>query len=267
MTRSPVTPDPRHRLLNRTDARLALGRAGAALPTREVLHLALDHARARDAVHAAMDTTAMAADLRARGFETVETRSAAPDRETYLRRPDLGRRLAAGEDTILATDVACDLAVVVGDGLSAAAIHAQGGAFLGALWPWILAAGWRLAPVVLARQARVALGDEIGELLQARAVVVLIGERPGLSSPDSLGAYLTLAPRPGRRDDERNCISNIRPAGLSYDLAAFKLAWLLSEAFRIGCTGVRLKDESDTLLLAGKAPAPQLLSRDERHKL
>ena len=148
-----------------------------------------------------------------------------------------------------------DLALVVADGLSSAAVHAQAVPFLAALKPWIAAEGWRLAPVVVARQARVALGDEAGALLKARAVVVLVGERPGLSSPDSLGLYLTFDPKPGRSDAERNCISNVREEGLPHAAAAFKLAWLVKEAFRRGLTGVDLKDESDLLLSDGRPPA------------
>ena len=239
--------DPWARLARLTPARIGLGRAGAALPTREVLRFALDHARARDAVHAPLDVEALAADLAALGHDVLRVESAAPDRPTYLRRPDLGRRLSEPSRAALAArdKPPTDLAVLIADGLSAAAAQTHAAPLLAALAPWIAQAGWTLAPVVVARQGRVALGDEVGAMLRARIAVVLLGERPGLSSPDSLGVYLTHAPRPGRTDAERNCISNVRPAGLSYERAAFKLAWHLAEALRLGLTGVALKDQSD----------------------
>jgi ethanolamine ammonia-lyase small subunit len=249
------------RLGRLTPARIGLGRAGAALPTREVLRFALDHARARDAVQAALDAEAVEASLAALGLGALHVESAAPDRATYLRRPDLGRRLSVTSRAFLAArdHRAVDLAIVVADGLSAAAAQAHAAPVLAALAPWIARAGWTVAPAVVARQGRVALGDEVGELLRARLVVVMLGERPALSSPDSLGIYLTHGPRPGRTDAERNCISNIRPVGLGHELAAFKLAWLVTEALRLGLTGVTLKDESDLARLepgvAPRAPA------------
>jgi ethanolamine ammonia-lyase small subunit len=251
---APAPPDPWSRLRALTPARIALGRSGSALPTRAVLGFALDHARARDAVHLTFDSAALAARIEALGHKTVTVTSAAADRATYLRRPDLGRRLSGESQALLARRAApapADLAIVIGDGLSAAAVSAHALPLLQALAEPTRQAGWRLAPIVLAHQARVALGDEIGALLGARMVVMLIGERPGLSSPDSLGAYLTFDPRPGRTDAERNCISNIRPAGLSYEAAAFTLAWHVREALRRGLTGVGLKDESDLEQLAG----------------
>jgi ethanolamine ammonia-lyase small subunit len=253
----PVPRDPWTALSALTPARLAIGRSGASLPTREVLAFALDHARARDAVHTPFDAAAVTAQVQALGLTTLTVESAAADRSTYLRRPDLGRRLAADSaerlDAVQADG--CDLVVVIGDGLSSAAVHAHAAPLLAALSPHVEQAGWRLAPVVLARQARVALGDEIGERLGARMTVMLIGERPGLSSPDSLGVYLTFGPRVGRSDAERNCISNIRPDGLSYDEAAFKVAWHIGQALRLGLTGVALKDDSGLNRLTGAAPA------------
>ncbi|WP_407519726.1 ethanolamine ammonia-lyase subunit EutC [Methylobacterium oryzisoli] len=250
------------RLAALTPARIGLGRAGSGLPTREVLRFALAHAQARDAVHAALDGGSLQAGLAGLGLPAVAVASAAPDRATYLRRPDLGRRLdAASLERLrgaahMPVDLApVDLALVVADGLSARAVHEGAVPLLAALAPAIAASGWSLAPVVIAEQARVALGDEIGAALRARAVAVLIGERPGLSSPDSLGVYLTFAPRPGRTDAERNCLSNVRQAGLRPDLAAFKLHWLLTQAFARGLTGVALKDESDRLLPAEPDPA------------
>jgi ethanolamine ammonia-lyase small subunit len=259
---SPVPPDPWARLAALTPARIALGRSGASLPTREVLAFALDHARARDAVHAAFDAERLACRIEGLGLSTLTVASAAADRANYIARPDLGRRLSADSQARLgrADASGADLVVVIADGLSSAAGHAHAAPLLAALLPHLKAAGWRLAEVVLASQARVALGDEIGERLGARMAVVLIGERPGLSSPDSLGAYLTFAPRIGRTDAERNCVSNIRPAGLSYDEAAFKIAWLAREALRQGLTGVALKDDSGLQRLAGgdaaRLPAP-----------
>lgn len=229
-----------------TPARVALGRAGPSLPTREVLAFALDHARARDAVHIPFDAADVARQLAAFSFETLEVDSAAGDRPTYLRRPDLGRRLAPASRALLVgqsrPDV--DVQVIVADGLSSTAVHAHAAPLLAALAPHAVAQGWRLGPIVLAHQARVALGDEIGELMGARLVVLLVGERPGLSSADSLGAYLTFAPRVGCTDAERNCISNIRPAGLGYEDAASRIAWHVGESLKRGYSGIMLKDES-----------------------
>ena len=247
---TPVTPDPWTALRRHTPARIALGRTGSSLPTSEVLGFALAHAQARDAVHAPFEAEATAVAIQALGLETVIVDSAAPDRASYLRRPDLGRTLSQGGRAALSlVREVHDLAVVVADGLSSTAVHAHAAPLVEALLPAVREAGWRLAPVVVARQARVALGDEVGALLNARLVILLVGERPGLSSPDSLGAYITFGPRVGRTDAERNCVSNIRAEGLGYGAAAFKLAWHAREALRLGLTGVALKDESDTALL------------------
>lgn len=255
-----VIEDSWRRLAGVTPARIALGRAGTGLPTREVLRFALAHAQARDAVHLPFDSARVAADIAALGFETLELASAAPARDAYLRRPDLGRRLSDESRARLSARAAApvDLALVVADGLSSTAIHAQAVPFLSAFKARIAEAGWSVGPVCIASQARVALGDEVGELLKASACVVLIGERPGLSSPDSLGLYLTFAPRAGRSDAERNCISNVRGEGLSHDHAAFKLAWLLKEALARRLTGVTLKDESDLLLVGGHVPPARI---------
>jgi ethanolamine ammonia-lyase small subunit len=236
-----------------TPARVALGRTGASLPTREVLAFALDHARARDAVHNPFDAAAVAQQLAAFGFETLQVDSAAADRATYLRRPDLGRRLSPESRALLEQQPRSepDVLLVVADGLSSTAVHAHAAPLLGALAPHGAAQNWRARPIVLAHQARVALGDEIGELMGARFVVLLVGERPGLSSADSLGAYLTYAPCVGRTDAERNCISNIRPGVLSYDEAAARIAWHVSESLRRGYSGVALKDESSSARLGG----------------
>jgi ethanolamine ammonia-lyase small subunit len=215
-----------------TPARVAQGRAGNSVPTAELLRFQLDHARARDAVYEPLDAASL-------GLPHALARSAAPDRATYLRRPDLGRRLAEGA-ALQRGDY--DAAFVVADGLSARAVHRHARPLLAAVERRL--AGWRLAPLTVVLQGRVAIGDEIGERLGARMAVVLIGERPGLTSPDSLGVYLTWAPRPGRTDAERNCISNIRTEGLGYEAAAATLESLMEAARRRPLTGVALKDEN-----------------------
>lgn len=226
-----------------TPARIALGHAGNALPTAEVLRFRLQHAQAKDAVHVAMDSRAVARDVAVLGFETQFLSSAAPDRATYLRRPDLGRRLAHG--TVLNRGE-FDVAFVIADGLSALAIHRHAAPLLAAISPEL--GDWRIAPVALVEQARVAIGDEIGIGWGAHLTVVLIGERPGLSSPDSLGVYVTWDPRLGRTDAERNCISNIRHGGLSYTNAAHKLLFLMNEARRRKLSGVNLKEAAGQIL-------------------
>jgi ethanolamine ammonia-lyase small subunit len=256
----PATPRDWAALASLTPARIVLGRAGASLPTREVLSLALDHARARDAVHLPFDATGVAREIEALGFATVTVASAAGDRAQYLRRPDLGRRLSpVSRERLAAMDEnVAVIVVVVADGLSSAAVHAHAAPLLAALSPRLDESGWRGAPVVIAQQARVALADAIGEALGAHLVIILIGERPGLSSPDSLGAYITYAPQVGRTDAERNCVSNIRPAGLGYEEAAHRIAWLAREALRTGRTGVALKDESPLLPVSAGAERGQL---------
>ena len=238
-----------------TDARIALGRAGHSQPTAAHLAFQLAHAQARDAVYAPLDFEGVSAALKALGLSPVLLQSAAPDREAFLQRPDWGRRLDAPSREALrawqsrqeaASPV--DLAFVIADGLSAQAVNHHAAPLLAHLLPLLRddpTQRWRLAPVALVRQGRVAVGDEVGELLGARCVVVLIGERPGLSSPDSLGVYFTWAPRVGLTDAQRNCISNVRQAGLSPEHAAQKLHALLSRARSLQLSGVALKDESD----------------------
>jgi len=246
--------DPWAALRRHTPARIALGRSGGSLPTREVLAFAAAHAQARDAVHLALDVPVLAAALQAQAWwPTLVVASRAPDRASYLRRPDLGRRLDdAGAEQLAAWAASQaqppDVALVLADGLAAAAAQQHGVALLGHLRQ-ALGGALTLSPVVVATQARVALADEVGALLRSRAVLVLLGERPGLSAPDSLGAYLTHAPRVGRSDAERNCVSNIRPAGLPCDAAAGRIAWLLRESLRRGTSGVSLKDDSAVTLL------------------
>ncbi len=230
-----------------TPARVALGRAGASLPTEAWLKFALDHARARDAVHASFDAKAVLDDIADLGFEAAMVSSRAGNRSDYLRRPDLGRQLDQASMQRLADFIAaggCEVVVVIGDGLSPTAVHAHAAALLRHLVPKLAAARIKIGHVVVANGARVALGDEIGARLGARMVLVLLGERPGLSAPDSLGAYLTFAPRPGLTDADRNCVSNIRRQGLSHDEAAVKIAWLMREGLARKVTGVALKDES-----------------------
>ena len=241
-------PDPWTELRAHTDARIALGRSGVSLPTAEVLRFGVAHAQARDAVHLPFDAAGVRAELTAHGFETIEVESAAGDRSTYLHRPDLGRRLSSRSWSLLSASVIarCDVLCVIGDGLSSRAAHRHAAPLLLELRPRLEGAGLQIGPVVVAHQARVALGDEIGETLHAPIVLMLVGERPGLSSPDSLGAYLTWAPHVGCIDSERNCVSNIRPEGLAYDEAARKLAWLAAAARQLGASGVCLKDETET---------------------
>jgi ethanolamine ammonia-lyase small subunit len=229
-----------------TPARVALGRAGGSLPTTALLAFTLDHARARDAVHAAFDADRLVAELAEVSLAACRVNSRIRDRQDYLKRPDLGRRLDESSAGLLAERNigACRLALVIGDGLSPKAVHAHGLALVRHLIPEFVARGVPVGHVVVACGARVALGDEIGAILGARMVVMLIGERPGLSAPDSLGAYLTFAPRIGVTDAERNCVSNIHGAGLHYAEAAHKIAWLAGEGLARERTGVALKDES-----------------------
>jgi ethanolamine ammonia-lyase small subunit len=246
-----VTANPWRVLRQFTSARIALGRAGGSLPTAPMLEFQLAHARARDAVHLPLDAAAIEARLAGMGLESLRVHSAVPSRESYLRRPDLGRRLNASSRALLESCAEAvaqnyDAVFVIADGLSALAAHSHAAGVLALARAALVERGWRLAPVVIAEQSRVALGDEIGELLRTGQVAILIGERPGLSSSDSLGIYLTHLPRVGRTDAERNCISNIRPdGGLGTMQAAHKLVYLMTEAQRRQFTGVALKDASD----------------------
>jgi ethanolamine ammonia-lyase small subunit len=235
-----------------TEARVGLGRVGASAPSRAVLEFGLDHARARDAIHAGMPVERLATELEGEGFGVLRVQSEVRDRVEYLRRPDLGRRLDEGSRALLGGSEAKSrrLTVVVADGLSALAPASHAVPVLRLLREAL--EGWELDDVVLATEARVALGDEVGALRGAEAVLVLIGERPGLKSFDSLGAYLTYGPRVGRTDAERNCVSNIRRAGLSYEEAVYKVLHLLAGARLLGVSGVRLKDESDGVALPGR---------------
>ena len=222
-----------------TPARVALGQTGCSLPTSELVRFQLDHARARDAVHTPLDSGSLE-------FGHLLLRSAAPDRATYLRRPDLGRTLSEASRALLKKGD-YDAAIVVADGLSAPAVHHHAPRLIESLLPRLREEGWRLAPLTVVLEGRVAIGDEIGALLGAQLAVVLIGERPGLTSPDSLGVYLTWDPRPGRTDAERNCISNVRTEGISYSAAAHKIHFLMREARVRTLTGVGLKEDAPLL--------------------
>ena len=236
-----------------TDARIALGHTGVSLPTDECLRFTHAHAQARDAVHLPLDKELMKKELAEIGVDVVEVHSDAKDRQTFLKRPDLGRRLNSASRSKLQklAAEAPDVVFVIGDGLSSKAVHRQAVPLLKETLPYLDQLNLSVAPIILAEQSRVALGDEIAQILNAKLVAMLIGERPGLSSPDSLGIYLTYNPCVGRLDSERNCISNVRPEGLTHEKAAFKMAWLIQSAFSLRQTGIALKDESDLGLLMG----------------
>jgi ethanolamine ammonia-lyase small subunit len=262
------TPAPASRSLtdlrDLTPARVGLGRAGASMPTKALLEFTLDHARARDAVHAAFDVFGLISGLGDLGLAASDLSSRARNRQDYLRRPDLGRMLDPDSRQLLAgrNDGPCRLAIVIGDGLSPSAVNAHAIGLVRSLIPRLAADGIEIGAAVVASGARVALGDEIGGFLGARMIVMLIGERPGLSAPDSLGAYLTFAPRPGLTDAERNCVSNIHGSGLGYDEAALRIGWLIREGLARELTGVALKDESGD-------QTPQRITRNSTlcHKL
>ena len=250
MDKPPVDQqNPLLELRRLTPARIALGRTGTSMPTTAQLDFQYAHAQARDAVHLPFDHAALGTQLAARGRESLLLHSAATDRNSYLQRPDLGRKLSDASAQSLREYAAAkpggvDLVIVVADGLSALAVHRHTVPFLTRMEEQIEAEGWSVSPVVLVEQGRVAVADEIGELLGARMVVILIGERPGLSSPDSLGLYFTYNPKIGLTDAYRNCISNVRLEGLSYGMAAHRLLYLMREACRRQLSGVNLKDEA-----------------------
>ena len=233
------------RLRALTPARVGLGRTGVSQRTSDLLAFQRAHAQARDAVHARLEAATFAATISAiSGGNIVRLHSMAADRATYLQRPDLGRRLDERSAAALANlrSGPCEVSLIVADGLSALAVERHAAPLLESLLPQL--AGWNLAPICVVEQGRVAIGDEIGAALNAQLCVVLIGERPGLSAPDSLGAYVTWGPGPGRTDAERNCISNIRAEGLSYAQAATQLMFYLAEARRRKLTGIALKEQS-----------------------
>ncbi|GAA0573201.1 ethanolamine ammonia-lyase subunit EutC [Caenispirillum bisanense] len=239
-------------LRRHTAARIAMGRAGDGLPTAPLLRFQAAWAEARDSLKSSLDAGGRAAALAPLGLPVETVRSQAADGAEYLKRPDLGRRLHP-DDAARLPRGDWDAVFVIADGLSVRAVEGHAAAVVAAALKRL--GGWRIAPLVVAQRARVALADDVGAALGARLTVILIGERPGLSSPDSLGAYITCNPAPGRQNSDRNCISNIRPEGLAPEAAAFKLAWLMAEARRLGLTGVGLKDAAPDLL--PPAPAAQ----------
>lgn len=259
---SPVTANVWRSLRRYTDARIGLGRAGISLPTSELLAFQLAHAQAIDAVHFPLDVNQLLSDLgkfehTAALGNPLQLRSKADDRLIYLQRPDLGRQLSqAGKEQLRDQTIADapqpDIAIVIADGLSSAAIQHHAAPFLNHLLEKMGALNlkWTLAPLTLVQQGRVAVGDEVAALLNARMVVIIIGERPGLSSPDSLGIYLSFNPQKGLSDAQRNCISNVRPAGLSFDDASQRLLYLIREADRLKLSGVGLKDRSEDIAIA-----------------
>lgn len=250
----PTPPDAAlwARLRGLTAARIGLRRSGASLATAPLLAFQLAHAQARDAVHAELDTARLANDLGQLGVTILTVASAAADKPTYLMRPDLGRSLAPEAEAKLAAHAGrSDVVFVVSDGLSARAVQVHAAPVMAATLPALLAEGWNVAPLVVAQHGRVAIGDAVAALLGASCVVVLIGERPGLSAPDSMGAYLTWRPGEQTSDADRNCISNIRPDGIGYADAAFKLAHLLNAMRKRGLSGIRLKDDSSRLQIGG----------------
>ncbi|NVZ71391.1 ethanolamine ammonia-lyase subunit EutC [Pseudomonas costantinii] len=242
-----------------TPARIALGRTGTSIPTNAQLDFQFAHAQARDAVHLPFDHAGLSSQLTERGRDSLLLHSAAIDRHSYLQRPDLGRRLSdesaqSLRDYAAANPGGVDLAVVVADGLSALAVHKHTLPFLTRMEEQTHAEGWSLSPVILVEQGRVAVADEVGQLLGAKMVVILIGERPGLSSPDSLGLYFTYNPKVGLTDAYRNCISNVRLEGLSYGMAAHRLLYLMREACRRQLSGVNLKDEAQVQTIESDDP-------------
>ena len=268
-----VTTNPWSGLRQFTTARIALGRAGLSMPTNPQLAFQLAHAQARDAVHHELnDVTFKSEVVEALGLtddHCLLLQSAAQDRSTYLKRPDLGRRLSESSSALLVKKISelvnsdqdslFDIAFVAVDGLSALAIENNAIALLKLVYPKFEQQGLRIAPFTIVKQGRVAIGDEIGELLCSKLVVVMIGERPGLSSPESMSLYITWNPRVGLTDESRNCISNIHRAGLTYAEAEHKLHYLVTQAHARQLTGVGLKDETNVQAQVVSAPATSFL--------
>ena len=263
MSHNPVQPDGWSELRRLTTARVGLGRSGASLPTEHWLQFKLDHAMARDAVHTSVDWQVLEHDVTALGVRTVRITTGVTSRENYLSRPDLGRTLSDTSRRDLTTLRAerMDLVILLCDGLSALALQSHAAPLLAALLPELARDGWKVGPVVLAEQARVGLQDEVGEALDSAMALTLIGERPGLGSPDSLGAYFVLNPRPGNTDANRNCVSNIRPEGLPPEEAAQTIRYLLNQARQRQISGVALKDDRDrTAAIDGAGDVKQIKS-------
>jgi ethanolamine ammonia-lyase small subunit len=250
MTNRPAPPDPWSALRVLTSARIGLARTGASLATAPLLDLRLAEARARDAVHEPLDVARLADDLAALGGPVLTVASAAHDRQSYLMRPDLGRRLAPDADAVLAPHAGrYDVAIVIADGLSARAVQTHAPRLLALALPRLAAERWRATPIVIVRHGRVAVGDAVAAALGAACVAIFIGERPGLSAPDSMGAYLTWQPGPHTTDADRNCISSIRPEGTGYAEAAEKVTQMLGAMRTRRLSGVRLKDDADGALI------------------
>lgn len=236
-------PDPLSSLREFTAARIAIGRVGNSIPVKQSLEFKLAHAHARDAVYSALDIEGLLSSLKVFNLPVLRLHSNAQTRHKYLKRPDLGRQLNEGsEEHLKDYNTGTDIAIIIADGLSATAVNENAIGLLEILIPMLSAAKLKLAPLCLVEQGRVAIGDDIGHGLNAKFSILLIGERPGLSSADSMGAYLTYNPQPGLTDESRNCISNIRPQGLTNKPAADKIFYLVKEAFRRKLSGVGLKD-------------------------
>ncbi len=269
-----VHADRWQRLRQFTQARIGLGRAGTSLPTAALLEFQLAHAQAIDAVHAPLDVealdTALAGEPALQPFlPAQQLTSMAGNRESYLQRPDWGRRLSEASGYSLQQcreDAPYDLVFVIADGLSSLAVNQHAAAFLARVITQLNSSerDWRIAPLCIVQQGRVAVGDDIALALNAREVVMLIGERPGLSSPDSLGVYLTYQPQQGIEDAKRNCISNIRPQGLNYDVAAHRCAYLITQSFVRELSGTALKDRSENAQSAGLENPPCFLLPEKR---
>ena len=260
--RSEIAPDPWHNLTQFTSARIALGRTGMSLPTRACLELQLAHALARDAVHIPIDFAGLAQRLKEMGYQSQTLQSQAENQSVYLQRPDLGRLLSASAHDCLkgTTPIPADVAVVVADGLSSKSIENHAEPFLSLLLPHLEENGYRLPPVCLVKHGRVAIGDAIAEFYKARLCIILIGERPGLSSPDSMGIYYTYQAKSGiSTDADRNCISNIHGNGLGHGQALKKLLFLINASEKLGLSGVKLKDETTDTALENQQQANFLL--------
>lgn len=244
-----LIPDAWASLRAFTNARIALGRTGVATPLKEVLDFRMCHAHARDAVYSVLNVDELAESLQQFQITVIVAGSKANDRTVYLQRPDYGRYLndASANNLKYKNSHPADVAIVIADGLSATAINEHAIHVVKKLIPLLKQSVLTIAPIVIAKQARVAIADEIGSLLKAKLSLILIGERPGLSSPDSMGAYITYQPSPGKTNESRNCISNIRPEGLTYDLAAEKIAKLINTSLQLKLSGVILKDDTHKL--------------------
>ncbi len=253
LQKNTVQPDEWEALKQFTAARIALGSTGVSVPMHAAIALRLAHAQAKDAVYSALDVTCLTEILKETGSIVYSVKSKAADRDEYLQRPDLGRMLsdASHQFLQLLSTTPYDISIIVADGLSAAAVNINALPFIEAFLQQV-SVKYSVAPIVLAEQGRVAIADEIGQLLNVRLTIILIGERPGLSAADSMGAYITFSPQPGNTDEKRNCISNIRAGGLPPTVAAEKVAILVNAAFKLQLTGVQLKDEGDSKLLTDK---------------